>query len=68
MGFFDTPKVKEIKKVKLLGIRTAEQTKVLGTWNSSLYCLLIIYADNSRDLVECESKEFQKKYLEYLEI
>jgi len=66
MGFFNNNS-KEIKKVKLLGIRTAEQTKILGTYNSSLFCLLVLYSDNSKELVECESKEFQKKYINYIE-
>lgn len=66
MGLFNNYE-KEISSVKLLGIRTAEQTKILGTYNSSLYCLIVLYTDNSKELVECESKEFQKKYLDYIE-
>ena len=66
MGLFSSSK--QITKVKVLGIRTAEQTKILATYNSSLYCLLVLYSDNSRELVECESKEFEKKYINYVEI
>lgn len=66
MGLFSA--TKEIKKVKLLGIRSAEQTKIFGTYNSSLYCLIVQYTDNTKALIECESEEFQKKYLNFIEI
>ena len=59
---------KEIKIVKILGVRTTEQTKVLATYNSSLYCLLVVYSDDSRELIECDSKELQKKYIDFIEI
>ena len=44
------------------------ETKILGTYNSSLYCLIVLYSDNTKALIECESKEFEKKYLQYIEI
>lgn len=69
MGFFAVNnKELNIKKVKVLGIRSVEQTKLFATYNASLYSLLILYEDGSRDLVECESKELQKKYLAYIEV
>lgn len=68
MGFFNIQLEKEIKKVKLLGIRTAEQTKVFSTVNSSMYCMIVLYTDGTKELIECESKEFQKKYLNFVDM
>lgn len=67
MGLFGKTE-KEIQKVKLLGIRTAEQTKVLSTHNFSIFCLLVQYVDETRELVECEAKDFQNKYMSYIEM
>lgn len=60
MGFFSTTPQKQVEKVKILGIRTAEQTKVFSTVNSSMYCMIVLYSDGTKELIECESKEFQK--------
>lgn len=68
MGLFSNTPAKQIQKIKLLGIRTAEQTKVFSTVNSSMYCMIVLYTDGTRELVEVESKEFQKSYLQYIEI
>lgn len=68
MGFFSVTPEKKIQKVKLLGIRTAEQTKVFSTINSSMYCMIVLYTDGTKELVECESKEFQAKYLNFVEM
>ena len=54
-----------IRCVVVLGVRTAEQTKVLATYNSTIYCLMIEYESGSRELVECNTKEM-KKYLPYI--
>ena len=56
---------KQIQAVKVLGVRTAEQTRVLATYNSSVYCCLVLYSDGSREIVECDTKEM-KKYLPYI--
>lgn len=68
MGFFIAKTEKEIQKVKLLGIRTTEQTKVFSTVNSSMYCMIVLYTDGTKELIECESKEFQNKYMSYIEM
>ena len=52
MALFGKKEVKTISKVKLLGVRTAEQTKVLGTVNSTLYCFLVEYTDGDRAILE----------------
>lgn len=55
----------DIKCVVVLGVREGEQTKVLATYNSTVYCLMIEYMNGTRELVECETKEM-KKYLRYI--
>ena len=65
MGIFSR---KKIKTVKVLGIRTAEQTKLLATHNIALYSLIVVYTDDSRELVECDGNELEKKYLEYIAV
>ena len=57
--------LKKIRAVKVLGVRTAEQTKFISTVNSSVYCCLVIYEDGSRDLLELEAKGMSK-YLPYI--
>lgn len=47
MGFFSNKPEKQIQKVKLLGIRTTEQTKVLSTVNTSMYCMIVLYTDGT---------------------
>ena len=54
-----------IRCVVVLGVRTAEQTKVIATYNSTVYCLMVEYENGSRNLVECDTKEM-KKYLPYV--
>ena len=58
---------KTISRVKVLGIRTGEQTKVLATYNTSVYCVLIEYSDGTRALDECEGKAMQQ-YLPYIDM
>lgn len=62
---FNNP-LKKIERVCVLGVRTAEQTKLMATYNSSIYCLLVIYTNGTRELIECDSKEMSK-YLDYIE-
>ena len=56
---------KKIQAVKVLGVRTAEETKVLATYNSTIYCLLVIYSDNSRELLELPYKKMAQ-YVPYI--
>jgi hypothetical protein len=56
MGIF-SKQAKEISRVKFMGVRTAEETKLLGTYNSSMYCFLIEYTDGTRALVDYEAKD-----------
>ncbi len=43
-------------KAVVLGIRTAENTRVLATVNSTMYALLVEYSDGSRELLELDAK------------
>lgn len=57
----------KISRVKVLGVRTAHETKVLATYNSSIYCILIEHADGSRELKECTTKEMTP-YIKYIDM
>lgn len=67
MGLFSNliPEAKEIRDVKVLGVRAAQDTKVLATYNSTIYCLAVLYVDGSRELVEVGAKSMEK-YLRFL--
>lgn len=57
-----------IKKVKVLGIRTAEETGVFATWNFTMYSVLIIYDNGKREVVECKSdSKLFKDLLPYMD-
>lgn len=49
-------------RVKVLGVRTAEETKVMATYNSTIYCCLLMYADGHRELTEVDGNGM-KRYL-----
>lgn len=49
----------------VLGVRSAEQTKVLATYNSTMYSLLVEYSDGSRELLELDAKGM-KPYLKLI--
>ena len=59
--------IKQIERVRVLGVRTAEQTKVLATYNSSIYCILILYSNGMKELREVNTKEMDK-YIQYINI
>ena len=54
-----------INRVVVLGVRTAEQSKIFTTVNSTVYCLMIEYEGGHRKLVECGTKEMEK-YLSHV--
>lgn len=66
MGLFDK-NTKTIKRVKVLGVRTSEETKVLATYNSSVYCILIEYDDESRELKECDGRKMGE-YINFIKM
>ena len=67
MGFFGT-KTDGIRRIKIVGVRTAQQTKVMATYNYGIYSLLIEYTDGHRAIVEVEAdSKDMKAYLPYIE-
>lgn len=59
MGFFGPSDIyngKRVVRVKVIGVRTAEQTKVLGTYNFGIYSFLVEYEDGSVDIAEEQMK------------
>ena len=52
MGFLDQFKPKEIVAAKIVGVRTAEDTKVLSTWNYGVYSFLVMYEDGTLNVLE----------------
>lgn len=55
-----------LERVKVLGVRTAEETKVMATYNSTIYCCLLIFADGHRELIETNGNGM-KTYLPFIE-
>ena len=60
---FSKKEERNINKVKLLGIRTAEDTNIVTTYNFSLYCFLVEYEDGTREIVEYKSGDEKTKEL-----
>lgn len=56
-----------IKRVKVLGVTRAQETKVLATYNSAVYSILIEFENGSRSLLEVEAKQMQK-YINYIDM
>ena len=56
-------KTKSIAKAKLLGIRTAQQTKALATYNFSVYSFWVEYTDGSTETLELSSDDKRAKPL-----
>ena len=59
MGIFGLSSMyngKKVAVVKVIGVRTAEQTKVLGTYNFGIYSFLVQYEDGSVEIVEEQLK------------
>lgn len=59
--------VRQIERVRVLGIRAAEQTKVLATYNSTIYSILILYSNGMKEIKECNLKEMEK-YVNFIAI
>lgn len=61
-------KGKEIKRIKVLGVRVGDQMSGLIPFNSTVYCLMMIYRDGSKEVVECGLQEMNGFYVNYIEI
>lgn len=66
MSVFNNP-LKKLASVHVLGVRAGDQTRVLATYNSTIYCLLLCYSNGERELAEVATKDMSK-YLNYIEI
>lgn len=49
----------KIKSVTVLGTRTGEQTKILGTYNFTIYSFLVEYESGKREVIETEANSEQ---------
>ena len=43
---------KEVDAVKMVGVRTAEQTKIMATYNFGIYSFLVRYKDGTVEMAE----------------
>lgn len=60
---------REITTVDVLGMRAGEETRILATYNFTVYSLMITYADGEREVVECQSdSSIFKKLLPYINV
>ncbi len=52
----------KIVAVKILGTRTGKETRVLATYNFTIYSFLVLYENGKRDVIECkkDSNEFNE--------
>jgi len=57
---------KRIESVKILGTSTAMETRVLATYNFTVYSLLIRYTDGSTEVREVQKKHL-RRYMPYIE-
>lgn len=60
---------RKIKAVKILGTRAGFETRVVGTYNYTIYSILILYTNGEKEVVECEGKSDKfKELIQYIEI
>ena len=60
--------VKNVNRAKIVGVRTAQDTKMLATYNYGIYSVLVEYNDGSRTLSEHHIDEpFMRAILPKLE-
>lgn len=55
MGIFGQKK--QIQRAKIIGVRTAEDTKTLVTVNYGVYCFLVEYTDGTCGVAESKPGE-----------
>lgn len=51
-GQWDEYNGKKLARVMFLGVRTAEQTKVMATYNYGIYSFLVEFTDGTRGVFE----------------
>lgn len=62
MGIFDP----DVVRVKVLGVRTAMDSKLLGTVNYGIYSLLVERKSGKVEVIEVEYKDMNR-YAKYIE-
>ena len=62
MGIFDP----DVVRVKVLGVRTAMDSKLLGTVNYGIYSLLLEHKNGKYEAIEVEYKDMNR-YAKYIE-
>ena len=71
MGIFGPSNLyngKRVARAKVIGVRTAEQTKIMATYNYGVYSLLVQYEDGSVEIVEEEiNSRGMKTLLQFIE-
>lgn len=61
--------VNEVKRAKIVGVRTAHDTKVMATYNYGIYSVLVEFNNGSRTLSEHQIDDaFMKAILPKLEL
>lgn len=54
---------KKVKRAKVVGVRTAEETRIMATYNYGIYSFLVQYEDGTVELVEEQMKSNGMKTL-----
>lgn len=54
---------KKVQRVKVIGVRTAEETKIMATYNYGVYSFLVQYEDGTVEIAEEQMKSAGMKTL-----
>jgi hypothetical protein len=57
-----------VSRVKVLGIRTAIQSKAFSDVNFGIYTLLVEYKDGHREIVEVDKVSALQKYANFIDM
>lgn len=55
-----------VSQVKVLGIRTAMESRAFSSVNFGIYTLLIEYSDGHREIIEVDKVSALQKYAKYM--
>ena len=55
-----------VARVKVLGIRTAMESRAFSSVNFGIYTLLIEYMDGRREIIEVDKVSALQKYAKYM--
>lgn len=57
-----------VARVKVLGIRTAMESKAFSNVNFGIYTLLVEYKDGHREIIEVDRLNALQKYANYMDM